>query len=146
MNVKKRVTSNDSWSIFTFECSTGPQKEQPIRLDFFLKNRYNYPHCSGIQHHCDTYGGYGVTVNTEVCGAFDSGSIPDSRPRKRVPSGTFFVGGYSRQIILPASGIESRNDAALPRVRQGRERHNFNERSEHEISRLLTELRGSRPE
>ncbi len=26
------------------------------------------------------YGGYGVTVNTEVCGAFDSGSIPDSRP------------------------------------------------------------------
>lgn len=26
------------------------------------------------------HGGYGVTVNTEVCGAFDSGSIPDSRP------------------------------------------------------------------
>ena len=28
------------------------------------------------------YGGYGVTVNTEVCGAFDSGSIPDSRPKR----------------------------------------------------------------
>jgi len=26
------------------------------------------------------YGGYGVMVNTEVCGTFDSGSIPDSHP------------------------------------------------------------------
>lgn len=27
------------------------------------------------------HGGYGVTVNTEVCGASDSGSIPDNRPK-----------------------------------------------------------------
>ena len=26
------------------------------------------------------YGGYGVMVNTEVCGTFNSGSIPDSHP------------------------------------------------------------------
>ncbi len=26
------------------------------------------------------HGDYGVTVNTEVCGTFDSGSIPDSPP------------------------------------------------------------------
>lgn len=40
------------------------------------------------------YGDYGVTVNTEVCGAFDSGSIPDSRPKKetqKLPSGSFCV-------------------------------------------------------
>lgn len=28
-------------------------------------------------------GDRGVTVNTEVCGAFDSGSIPDGRPTIR---------------------------------------------------------------
>ena len=28
------------------------------------------------------YGGYGVTVNTEVCGTFDQGSIPCSHPKK----------------------------------------------------------------
>lgn len=27
-------------------------------------------------------GDYGVTVNTWVCGTYDSGSIPDSRPIK----------------------------------------------------------------
>ncbi len=26
-------------------------------------------------------GAYGVTVNTEVCGTFDSGSIPDRHPK-----------------------------------------------------------------
>jgi hypothetical protein len=26
------------------------------------------------------YGAHGVTVNTEACGAFDSGSIPDEHP------------------------------------------------------------------
>ena len=26
------------------------------------------------------HGGYSVTVNTEACGALNSGSIPDSRP------------------------------------------------------------------
>ena len=29
------------------------------------------------------YGDYGVTVNTEVCGTSNSGSIPDSRPDSR---------------------------------------------------------------
>jgi hypothetical protein len=33
-----------------------------------------------VQTILPNYGGYGVTVNTEVCGAFDSGSIPGSRP------------------------------------------------------------------
>ncbi len=28
------------------------------------------------------HGDYGVTVNIEVCGTFDSGSIPDSRPTR----------------------------------------------------------------
>lgn len=58
-----------------------------LQLDFFLKTRYNYAHCTGQRSSkapfADWYhktGGYGVTVNTEVCGAFDSGSIPDSRP------------------------------------------------------------------
>lgn len=32
------------------------------------------------------YGGYGVTVNTEACGAFNSGSIPDSHPTNRARS------------------------------------------------------------
>ncbi len=36
-------------------------------------------HARPLPIHNNT-GGYGVTVNTEVCGAFDSGSIPDSRP------------------------------------------------------------------
>ena len=33
------------------------------------------------------YGGYGVMVSTRACGAFSSGSNPDSHPRpKRPPS------------------------------------------------------------
>lgn len=30
------------------------------------------------------YGDYGVTVNTEVCGTFDLGSIPSSPPKKEI--------------------------------------------------------------
>jgi hypothetical protein len=38
-------------------------------------------------------GGYGITVITGACGALNQGSTPCSRPLKRVPPGTFFVGG-----------------------------------------------------
>ena len=31
------------------------------------------------------HGGYGVTVNTEVCGASDQGSIPCSHPDEKRP-------------------------------------------------------------
>ncbi len=60
-----------------------------LGLDFFLKNRYNSGHVERyiqkkplLIYLSRNNGGYGVTVNTEVCGAFDSGSIPDSRPEK----------------------------------------------------------------
>ncbi len=36
-----------------------------------------------------SYGDYGVTVNTEVCGTFNLGSIPSSPPEKR-PERVFF--------------------------------------------------------
>jgi hypothetical protein len=34
-------------------------------------------------------GGYGVTVNTEACGAFNSGSIPDSHPKIKSKANIF---------------------------------------------------------
>ena len=39
------------------------------------------------------HGAYGVTVNTRVCGALDSGSIPDRHPKKNKLSqeSLFFV-------------------------------------------------------
>lgn len=42
------------------------------------------------------YGGYGVTVNTEACGAFNSGSIPDSHPS------TFFskISFYGKDFLV----------------------------------------------
>ena len=44
-------------------------------------------------------GDYGVTVNIEVCGTFDSGSIPDSRPGTKIPFGDFCVGaGVGRSV------------------------------------------------
>ena len=53
----------------------------------------------------------------------------------------------AKRVTLSHSrpGIESRNDVALPQVRQGRERHIFKERSDYKNSRLLTELPSSRP-
>ena len=40
-------------------------------------------------------GAYGVTVNTEVCGTFDSGSIPDRHPKIIFSSGTIKESNYS---------------------------------------------------
>ena len=36
-------------------------------------------------------GAYGVTVNTEVCGTFDLGSIPSRHPKTKAPKGLLFV-------------------------------------------------------
>jgi hypothetical protein len=36
------------------------------------------------------YGDYGVTVNTEVCGTFNLGSIPSSPPEKKTLAGLFW--------------------------------------------------------
>ncbi len=50
------------------------------------------------------HGAYGVTVNTEVCGTFDSGSIPDRPPIQKFPEGDFCIGGLSTQTALRAIG------------------------------------------
>ena len=93
-----------------------PPAAQRHTLDFFPKNRYKGDH---LAPSASGHGGYGVTVNTEVCGAFDSGSIPDSRPHARTPfRGLLRVGGYSEQTALLVSGIERRSDVffSFPRV------------------------------
>ena len=50
---------------------------------------------SGIKR--SIHGDYGVTVNTEVCGTFDSGSIPDSRPKIRLAE-MFKLTGVESQV------------------------------------------------
>ncbi len=64
-------------------------------------------------------GGYGVTVNTRVCGALDSGSIPDSRPK-------IIKDAQRLQILFCGrlSGIESERRGTRQRAgrrEQGRE-------------------------
>ncbi len=39
------------------------------------------------------HGDYGVTVNTEVCGTFDLGSIPSSPPIIKSPLWAFYYWG-----------------------------------------------------
>ena len=60
-----------------------------------------------------TTGDYGVTVSAPVCGTGCPGSIPGSRPERRISFGSFLRSGRLRkQISLLSSGIERRKHTA----------------------------------
>lgn len=76
-----------------------------------------------------------------VCGTSAPGSIPGESTKIKSPMRAF---NFALAETVPAhSFVRNRKPERCRRqARQGREQHNFKERSAYEISRLLTELPG----
>jgi hypothetical protein len=55
--------------------------DHPHDLNHLRKLAFAFGAVSIVSWLSNGYGGYGVTVNTEVCGTFDQGSIPCSHPK-----------------------------------------------------------------
>ena len=78
----------------------------------------------------------------QVCGTCDSGSIPGGSTYAKSDLRVAFCICTTAARHLRVLCQESKGGVMPEASEQGRERHNFKEQSDYEISRLLTEFPG----